>query len=120
MFVVVFYLFGFLFRKSYHIPVNIALYRFYNRSLYGIFRLITKQITALYMMISGTFAMGPCVDGNVLLLEEISQYGLNSEIFWNNVLSIKWWGTIQIFLLVVTIIISIYKPWEKKKRNNLI
>lgn len=77
-----------------------------------------KWIIALYMMILGTFAMGPCVDGNVLLLEEISQYGLNSEIFWNNVLSIKWWGAIQIFLLVVTIIISIYKPWEKKKRNN--
>lgn len=77
-----------------------------------------KWITALYMMISGTFAMGPCVDGNVLLLEEISQYGLNSEIFWNNVFSIKWWGAIQILLLVVTIIISIYKPWEKKKRNS--
>lgn len=77
-----------------------------------------KWITALYMMISGTFAMGPCVDGNVLLSEDKSQYRLNSEMFWNNVLSIKWWGAIQILLLVVTIIISIYKPWERKKWNN--
>ena len=54
MFVVVFYLFGFLFRKSYHIPVNIALYRFYNRSLYGIFRLITKQLLGVFYAVFTT------------------------------------------------------------------
>lgn len=77
--------------------------------------LAVKWVLALFMMMSGTFAMGPCVDGNVFPIEEISKYVTDNGIFWNNILQIKWWGTLQILLLITTVVISIYKPWKKKK-----
>ena len=76
--------------------------------------LVIKWVLALFMMLSGTFAMGPCVDGNVFPIKEISKYVTNNDTFWNNILQIKWWGTLQIFLLIVTIVISIYKPWKRR------
>lgn len=74
-----------------------------------------KWCLAMFMMISGTFAMGPCVDGNVFSSTEIVRYLAESGQFWNNILQVKWWGALQIVLLIFTIIISVYKPWKKKK-----
>lgn len=74
-----------------------------------------KWIVTLFMMISGTFAMGPYVNGNVYPIEEVSRYVTDSDTFWDSMLQLKGWGLLQIFLLIFTIVISVYKPWKKKQ-----
>lgn len=87
-------------------------------SKWGFFRhswIVAKWILTIFMMASGTFIMGPCVNGNVYAIDELSKYTLYNTLFWDNIQKIKYWGIIQISLLVVTIIISIYKPKIKRK-----
>lgn len=72
-----------------------------------------KWILSMVMMISGTFAMGPCVNGNVYPLEEVTRYTDNSVMFWDNLTKVEWWGSLQLILIIFTVVISVYKPWKK-------
>ncbi len=91
--------------------------------LYGLFtkwgffkyRWITVKWLLLLLMISlGIFLMGPCVNGNVFPAEEIARYTTETDTFWNNVAQTTRWGYVQLVLLALTIIISVYKPWKNK------
>ncbi len=74
-----------------------------------------KWLLTIGMILSGTFLMGPCVNGNALPMEEISRYATDSEWFWANVEQTTTWGWVQLVLMAITVIISVYKPWKGKK-----
>lgn len=91
--------------------------------LYGIFtkwgffkyRWITvKWVLTLLMILSGTFLMGPCINGNAFPVEEIARYTTEADTFWKNVAQNTRWGYVQLILLTLTVIISVYKPWKSK------
>lgn len=91
--------------------------------LYGIFtkwgffkhRWITaKWIITIFMMLSGTFAMGPYVNANVYEIDSITEYAAKATEFNQNIAQIIPWGILQTVLLVLVIIISVFKPWKKK------
>lgn len=48
--------------------------------------LAVKWILVLFMMISGTYAMGPCIDGNVFPVEDISRYSMEENIFFKKIM----------------------------------
>lgn len=75
-----------------------------------------KWILTIFMVGTGTFLMGPCVNDNVYGATEISDYTLNNTTFWNNIEQITFWGIIQIILLFLTVVISVYKPWKAKNK----
>ncbi len=76
--------------------------------------LTVKWILALFMVLSGTFLMGPEVNGNVYPVQNIPDYTLQNSEFLSNVSQTILWGVIQITLLVLTVIISVLKPWKGK------
>lgn len=73
-----------------------------------------KWILAVFMVLTGTFLMGPQVNGNVYSIEDIPNYTLQNSEFFSNVSQTILWGTIQVVLLVLTVIISVLKPWKGK------
>lgn len=72
-----------------------------------------KWVLTLCMMASGTFLMGPCVNGNVYPPERLADYAVNVDAYWDNISQIIFWGLIQVACLLLVIIISVYKPWKK-------
>lgn len=78
--------------------------------------LVVKWILTVFMVISGTFLMGPCVNGNVYPASDIIRYTTEYEMFQGNIEQITFWGIIQTLLLIVTVLISVYKPWKSKRR----
>ena len=83
--------------------------------LYGVFTswgfikkgwIAAKWIFTIIMILSGTFAMGPCVHENVHIADP--------TLYHRNVEQTLFWGWIQIALLSVTVILSV---WKIKFRN---
>lgn len=89
-------------------------------SKWGFFRhrwIITKWLITIFMMASGTFIMAPCVNGNVYATDELNKYAMNNATFWHNISITEHWGVVQVVLLIITVIISIYKPQIKRKKR---
>ncbi len=94
--------------------------------LYGVFThwgffkhkwVTVKWVLTIAMILSGTFLMGPCVNGNALPMEELARYTTEADVFWANVAQITRWGWVQIALMTITVIISVYKPWKSRKTS---
>ena len=79
--------------------------------------IIIKWALTLFMIATGTFLMGPCVNGNVYPASEIARYTADNGTFWNNLEQITFWGIIQIVLLLFTVVISVYKPWKTSAKH---
>lgn len=75
-----------------------------------------KWILTIFMIASGTFLMGPEVNSNVYPVQDIANYTLENSTFFDNVSQSLFWGSIQLSLLVFTIIISVLKPWKSKAK----
>lgn len=94
--------------------------------IYGIFThwgffkhrwLVVKWVFTLFMMASGTFLMGPCVNGNVYPADKLSDYVTNAAAYWDNISQTVFWGTIQLACLFLVIVLSVYKPWKKSTKK---
>lgn len=90
---------------------------------WGFFRhgwLAAKWVLTIFMISSGTFAMGPVVNGNVELGEQLVKGVADSawlvSAYWENVKSVMPWTYLQNALLLITIILSVYKPWKAKNK----
>lgn len=79
--------------------------------------IVVKWAFTLFMMASGTFLMGPCVNGNVYSPDKLSDYMTNTAPYWDNLSQIVFWGAIQVTCLFFVIVISVYKPWKPLKKN---
>ena len=72
---------------------------------WGFFRhrwITAKWVLTVLMVASGTFLMGPCVNSNVLTTDTI--------VYQQNVEQTILWGWVQIAMLAVTVILSVWKP----------
>lgn len=79
--------------------------------------IIVKWILTVVMILVGTFLMGPCVNGNVYPVEDISKYTLDNSVFFRNVSTTIFWGLIQTFMLLFVVAISVLKPWKLRKNS---
>ena len=75
-----------------------------------------KWILVVFMMLSGTFLMGPWVNNNVYPVENIPNYTLENSEFFSNISQTILWATIQVACLITVIIISVFKPWKSQKK----
>jgi hypothetical protein len=78
--------------------------------------IIVKWILTVLMAISGTFFLGTWVNTNVYPVEDISNYSLDNNTFLYNVLQTVIWASVQIFLLLTVVVISVFKPWKRQKK----
>lgn len=78
--------------------------------------IIVKWIMTILQMIFGTFVLGPCINNNVIIAYQLRDAALTDPVFLNNIQTTQIWGTVQTVLLLAIIIISVQKPWKKKKQ----
>lgn len=79
--------------------------------------LTVKWVLTIFMIVFGTFCMGPHVEENVVIGKALMK-GNGSEVqYWANVDANAWMGAVQLVLLTAVIIISVWKPWKKQNRR---
>ncbi|MDR2040468.1 MAG: DUF2269 family protein [Bacteroidales bacterium] len=74
-----------------------------------------KWIMIILQMLFGTFILGPCINGNVLIADQLRDGALTDPAFLENIRTTQIWGTVQTVFLLVVIVISVQKPWKRKK-----
>ena len=57
---------------------------------------------------------GPLVKENVLIGKAIMEGNGDAAQYWHNVMANAYTGLLQIVLLTVVTIVSVYKPWKRK------
>ena len=91
--------------------------------VYGIFTnwgffkhkwITVKWALTLFMILFGTFYMGPLVKENVLIGKAIIEGNGDVAQYWQNVMANAYASLLQIVLLAVVTIVSVYKPWKRK------
>ena len=75
---------------------------------------MVKWALTLFMILLDTFYMGPLVKENVLIGKAITEGNGDVAQYWQNVMANAYAGLLQIVLLAVVTIVSVYKPWKRK------
>jgi hypothetical protein len=76
-----------------------------------------KWVMIILQILFGTFVLGPCINGNVIIAERLRGDALTDPVFLDNVLTSQIGGTVQLVLLLAIMVISVQKPWKKRKQN---
>lgn len=77
--------------------------------------IIVKWIMTILQILFGTFVLGPCINDNVLIADQLRDVALTDPIVLNNIQTTQILGTTQASLLLFIVIISVLKPWKRKK-----
>lgn len=75
--------------------------------------IIVKWVMIILQMAFGTWALGPCINNNVIIANQLRDAALTDPVFLDNIQTTQIWGTVQTVLLLVLIFISVQKPWKK-------
>lgn len=75
--------------------------------------IIVKWIMTIMQILFGTFVLGPCINNNVVIADQMRNDALTDPVFLSNLLSSQIWGTVQTTLLLLYIFVSVQKPWKK-------
>lgn len=94
--------------------------------VYGIFTnwgffkhkwLVLKWVLTIFMILFGTFYMGPLVKENVIIGKAVMEGGGDTAIYWHNVSANAVAGLLQLILLTVVTVVSVYKPWKRSDKR---
>ena len=72
-----------------------------------------KWIMTILQVVFGTFVLGPFVDNNVILTDQLRDVALMDSVVLGNILTVQIWGTVQLSLLLFMVVISVQKPWRR-------
>jgi len=87
-------------------------------SNWGFFKhnwLILSWIVTLSAILSGTFFLGPCETVMMEIHGEIGISSLGDPAYLYNQKMNLIFGTLQVLMLMITVFISIFKPWKSGK-----
>ena len=73
-----------------------------------------KWILTILQIAFGTFVLGPYVNDNVILVDQLRDVAMTDPVFRCNVQTTLIGGSIQFALLVFMVVISVQKPWKRK------
>lgn len=76
-----------------------------------------KWVLTLFMIIFGTFYMGPRTEENVGIASQLMEGGGNAAEYYANVSDTTWSGLLQVALLLFVMVISVWKPWGQKNKK---
>ena len=90
-------------------------------SNWGFFKhtwMIFKWIVMIVTILFGTFFLGPWETNMMEISGKLGMSSLiNSEYLYNENMNLIF-GTIQVLVLMITVFISIFKPWKSRKAKN--
>ena len=75
--------------------------------------IIVKWIMTILQILFGTFVLGPFVNNNVTLTDRLRDAALTDSVVLGNILTTQIWGTVQLSLLLLMVVISVQKPWRR-------
>jgi uncharacterized membrane protein len=84
---------------------------------FGFFKfrwMIVKWILTVAQILFGTFFLGPWVNENVKIANDLREAAFSNETFQYNLEMNAVWGTVQLLLLLFVVVVSVQKPWKKK------
>ncbi|WP_291860421.1 hypothetical protein [Marinilabilia sp.] len=87
---------------------------------FGFFKhywITVKWVLTVAQILFGTFFLGPWVNGNVKLANTLREQAFANEVFQYNFQQSAFGGTVQLFLLLVMLVISVQKPWGREVRG---
>lgn len=73
-----------------------------------------KWCLTIVQMVFGTFVLGPFINGNVEIADKLRDAAFTDSEFISNAKGTLLWGSVQVFVLYLYIVISVQKPWKKK------
>ena len=73
-----------------------------------------KWIMTILQIAFGTFVLGPFVNNNVTLTDRLRDAALTDPVVLGNIQTTQIWGTLQLSLLLVMVVISVQKPWRRR------
>lgn len=76
-----------------------------------------KYIMTIGLILFGTFFLGPWVNGSVDIVNTERIGALTNATYQHFTQMNLYFGSLQVFLMVVVVFISIFKPWGKRKSN---
>jgi hypothetical protein len=79
--------------------------------------IVFKWIMIVLQILFGAFVLGPRVNDNVVIADQLRNAALTNPVFINNLQITQIFGTIQTILLLIVIVVSVQKPWKKNKTN---
>ena len=88
-------------------------------SNWGFFKhgwMILKWIVTIVAILFGTFYLGPWETNMMDISGKLGMEALSDPDYLYNQKMNLVFGTAQCFILMVTVFISIFKPWKKKKK----
>lgn len=75
-----------------------------------------KWIVTVAQILFGSFILGPWVNQNVEIANDLRDAAMSSATLLHNTAMSQLWGSIQVIILIlVFLIVSVIKPWKKKK-----
>lgn len=75
-----------------------------------------KWVVTVAQILFGTFALGPWVNETVEIANELRDAAMTDATLLHNIEMSQTYGTIQVIILVVAfLVVSVLKPWKKKK-----
>lgn len=95
--------------------------------IYGIFSnwgffkhnwMIFKWIVTVAAILFGTFYLGPWETAMMQISGKLGMYALNDSSYLYNQQMNLIFGSLQCLVLMMTVFISIFKPWKKKKKKS--
>jgi len=90
-------------------------------SNWGFFKhkwLVVKWIITIVAILSGTFFLGPWETGMLEISGKLGAAALRDPAYLYNEKMNFIFGVVQCFLLMLTLFISVFKPWKKKNVHN--
>ena len=73
-----------------------------------------KWVLLILQILVGTFVLGPAIDNNVIIADQLRCYAFTDPDFISNIQITKIVGTVQTLFLLFVVVISIQKPFKKK------
>ena len=75
--------------------------------------IIYKWIVTLFIIISGTFYLGPLTESVLTLVESEKILALKDVQYLHSVTILYYAGIINFFLLLSATVVAVFKPWKK-------
>ncbi len=100
---------------------------FFTGILYSVFtkwgwfkhRWITvKWIINIYGVLFGTFYLGPWLNSLPPISKIEGLKALSNSVYMNNQKMLCIWATFQAVTIIIAVLLSVFKPWKKKKIQN--
>ena len=76
---------------------------------------IVKWTIVVLQILYGTFVLGPWITENINIVEGVDPGIFPNETFSSNLRKTAVWGSLQAIFLLFLFVISVWKPWGKRK-----